>query len=173
MIRDLGDYYIWAHNKFREVIKNLTHEEFTQVEDKVGRSIKDLVIHMIVMTESCYSNKPMDAYVKLMEELKTKSKDDIIKFWKTSDENFADVVDKITEDPVIFLIWHTDEKMTITAMENLLMFTDHSTYHRGQLMSALKYLGKEGISSDYYYYLVEKNSKKAVQILEAYRASQG
>ena len=64
------------------------------------------------------------------------------------------------EEPVTFSI-SKDEKITVNALENLLMYTDHSTFHRGQLLSAIKYLGKKGISSDYYYYLVDKNSKKS------------
>jgi uncharacterized damage-inducible protein DinB len=158
MLKDLGNYYVWANNKFREVINNLTQEEFIQVDEKIGRSIKELLLHVIPMYEVVFCDNPLDVYMKTHEELMTLSKDEFIKFWKKSDEKFANAVEKMVEDPVFFSIWHTDKKMTINALENLLAYTDHSSYHRGQLMSILKYLGKEGINSDYYYYLVEKHS---------------
>ncbi len=158
MIKDLGYYYVWANNKYREAITQLTDEEFNQVDEKVARSIKELVIHIITTNEMYH--KPVDDIRKLGEELKNKSKDEIIKLWKKSDDDFAHVVKNMKEEPVTFSI-SKDEKITITAVENLLMYSDHSTFHRGQLLSAIKYLGKKGISSDYYYYIVEKYKKKS------------
>jgi uncharacterized damage-inducible protein DinB len=158
MINDLGHYYVWANNKFREALAKLSEDEFNLVDEKVGRSIKELAIHSITTNEMYY--KPVDEVKKLDEELKTKSKDEILEFWSKSDEDFAKVVENMKEEPVTFPI-SENEKITVNALENLLMYTDHSTFHRGQLLSAIKYLGQEGISSDYYYYLVERNSKKS------------
>ena len=158
MIKDLGYYYVWANNKYREAITLLSEEEFNHVDEKIARSIKELVVHIITTNEMYY--KPLDDVRQLSEELKNYTKDDIVKFWKKSDEDFARVVENMKEEPVTFSI-SKDEKITVNAFENLLMYSDHSTFHRGQLLSAIKYLGKKGISSDYYYYIVEKYGKKS------------
>lgn len=158
MMKDLGYYYVWANDKYREAITLLSEEEFILAEEKIARSIKDLVIHIITTNEMYY--KPVDDVRQLAEDLQSYKKDEIIKFWKKSDYDFAHVVENMKEEPVTFSIGK-DEKITVDALENLLIYTDHSTFHRGQLLSAIKYLGNKGISSDYYYYIVEKYSKKS------------
>ena len=118
MIKDLGNYYIWANNKYRETIANLTEEEFNQVDEKVGRSIKELVIHQTATNEMYY--KPHDEVRKLDEELNTKSKDEILEFWEKSDIEFAKVVENMKEEPVTFPVGE-DKKITVTALENLMI----------------------------------------------------
>ena len=164
MITDLGNYYIWAHDKFRETIANLTDEEFNQVDDKVGRSVRDLVVHMIASIEECYTEaeNQYEVYLKIPEELKTKSKDDILEFWKTSDENFAKAVEKNANQEFGIMPVGPAKRITVNGLVKLLCWTDHSTFHRGQLLSAIKHLGKKGISSDYYFYILEKNKKDIV-----------
>ena len=40
----------------------------------------------------------------------------------------------------------------------LLVYTDHSTYHRGQLVTTYKLItGKQSVSTDFYSYLTKKN----------------
>lgn len=163
MIRDLGHYLIWAHDQYRTTIAELTTEEFKKI-DEVGRSIKELLIHMISMTDSCYadddSEKKIAEYYNVNKDLSNKTKDEILEYWKKSDENFAKAVeDKSTEEFGIMPVGPNDS-VKVTALEKLIVYVDHGTFHRGQLLSALKLLGKKGVSSDYFYYLCDKHNKK-------------
>ncbi len=46
----------------------------------------------------------------------------------------------------------------IEGTDYLLSYTDHSSYHRGQIITTFKIItGKEGISTDFYYFLKETN----------------
>lgn len=161
MIKDIGHYYIWANDKFRKVIAELTPEEFNHL-NKVDRSIKELIIHMIAMFDACYvdDKDQIDVYLKVYEDLRTKNKDEILETWKNSDINFAKAVEEHYGEefgggPIDYGV-----TMTMPGLEKLVAYTDHSTFHRGQLLSALRLLGKQGISSDYYYYICEKNNTK-------------
>lgn len=159
VIRDLGQYLIWAHDRFRKVIAELTPEEFNKI-DKVDRSVKELLIHMISMTDSCYAENQIPVYTKVNEDLSKKSKNEILEYWKKSDEDFAKAVEENYTEEFGIMPVGPDDSVKVTALEKLIVYTDHGTFHRGQLLSALKHLGKKGISSDYFYYLCEKHNKK-------------
>jgi uncharacterized damage-inducible protein DinB len=118
---------------------------------------------MIAMFAGCYvedDNDQIPNYIKVYEDLKTKNKDEILEVWKKSDENFAKAVEEHYGEEFGGMPLDFGVTITVPGLEKLVIYTDHATFHRGQLLSALKLLGKEGISSDYFYYVCEKNNKK-------------
>jgi uncharacterized damage-inducible protein DinB len=156
---NLGHYLIWAHDRYRKAIAELTTEEFNRI-DKVDRSVKELLVHMISMTESCYAEDQIPVYIKANEDLSKMNQDEILEFWKKSDDDFAKAVEENAIKEFGIMPVGPDDSVKVTALQKLIVYVDHGSFHRGQLLSALKQLGKEGVSSDYFYYLCEKNNKK-------------
>ena len=156
---NIGQYYIWAHDRFRKAIADLTPEEFNQL-DKVDRSIKELIIHIMSITATCYVENQIPLYVKLNEDLSKMNKDEILESWKKIDEDFDKAVEENFTKEFGIMPVGPDDSVKVLTMEKLLSYTDHSTFHRGQLLSALKLLGKKGVNSDYYYYICEKYNKE-------------
>lgn len=47
-----------------------------------------------------------------------------------------------------------EKKITISREELIFTYTDHSTYHRGQILNLLREYGLEGINTDFFSYLM-------------------
>ena len=139
-------------------ISTLSEDEFNQVDEKVGRSMKELVLHQLMTNMMYYT--PIEQHKELKaihEKMKELSKDEILKEWRESDLEMAEKIENASDEDVTIPISES-KSITISSEKNTLFYTDHSTFHRGQMLSSLKHLGRDGISSDYFYYVVEKNS---------------
>lgn len=149
----IGHYYTWANDKFRKELGELEEEQFTEKDEDMARSMKDLVIHQIITNE--YLMVSPAEVSKLIKNLEFQNKMDIINFWKDSDERFAIKVNGefkgIVDMPV-----SEDKTINIGKDEMLFAYTDHSTFHRGQMLSLLKKYTHKGISTDFYSYLMVK-----------------
>ena len=95
----------------------------------------------------------------MYEELYSLSKEKLLQRWKEADECLLENMKK-REKPIEFLNFLTEELFTIDRNDFFLQYITHTVYHRGQLMSALKNLGKEGITTDYLFYLFELDKNK-------------
>lgn len=151
----IGHYYTWANDKFRKELEKLTEEQFIAKDEYMGRSMKDLVIHQITTNE--YLVESPAEVSELMKKLESQNKMEIIKFWKDSDERFAV---KINGDfkGMVDMPLSKDKTINICKDEMLFAYTDHSTFHRGQMLSLLKKYTHKGINTDFYSYLMIKFS---------------
>ncbi|MFV2016074.1 MAG: hypothetical protein ACC656_11635, partial [Candidatus Heimdallarchaeota archaeon] len=89
-------------------------------------------------------------------------KDELLKLWKNLVSNFVEfILTKNTEEKMSMRI-SKDDSIDVEFDEYFFAYTDHSTYHRGQLIDHYKFAtgNEKAISSDHYDYLVEKYSKK-------------
>ena len=155
MIEELGSYYIWAHDRYRKVMSDLSDEEFERVDQKVGKSVRQLVTHMILIT--AYSYMDEDSVVELSERVAGSDKDSLLLLWKEVDLQMADTLKSVSTERTRVIQTPTGDKQA-EVPEDLyfLSFTDHNTFHRGQLLSMLKSLGRPGVSSDLFYYCFER-----------------
>ncbi len=159
MIEELGSYYIWAHDRYRKAMSDLSDEEFERVDEKVGKSVRQLVTHMIMIT--AYSYMDEDSVLELSERIVGSDKDSLLSLWKEVDLQMADALKSV--NPTMTRVIQTpsgDEQAEVPENLYFLSFTDHNTFHRGQLLSMLKSLGRPGISSDFFYYLFERGVRQ-------------
>ncbi|MCY3413985.1 MAG: hypothetical protein INQ03_20245 [Candidatus Heimdallarchaeota archaeon] len=156
MFNTLGGYYIWAHDRYREVFKELNSEEFNSIDKKMGKSIRQLLEHLMFVTKFALVEKEEDL-LEYAEEWMELMDHELIDQWRLLDLEVHDALKNI--DPmkkIKFQPLGSSESLIITESEYYLMFTDHMTFHRGQFLTALKHLDKPGISSDLYYYILER-----------------
>ncbi|MHA2251913.1 MAG: DinB family protein [Candidatus Kariarchaeaceae archaeon] len=148
-LESLGNYYVWAEEEVRKVVKSLSDEEFSQKHEKIGRSVRDLIEHLWVSYESYFHPPTMDTWKKLAEEATNMSRSDLTEKWKEGCGKFAKGILEYDKGEVTFPI-DKEKSLKLNKEDYFLLYTDHQTYHRGQLMTILKMLGKEGVNTDYF-----------------------
>lgn len=158
----LGKYQIWADDLIREIMVKLSKEEFMKKVIPETASIRDLCIHIVISLEFNIRTWIREEEVNpevLYEELNSLSKEELLKRWKKADESLLANMKK-REKSIKFLNFLTEETFTIEPYDFFFQYITHTAYHRGQLMSAIKKLGKEGITTDYLFYLFELDKNK-------------
>jgi uncharacterized damage-inducible protein DinB len=155
-IREIGQYYIWADKKIKDLINDLSEEMFSKVIDNTGRSIKDLVEHMISTYETFdvpFNSEEFEEKFKTLSDL---PKVELLDYWIKAVSDFTSKVESSTNDKADFTV-EENKVISIPYEEYLLSYTDHNTYHRGQLVTSYRVLtGKEPVNTDYYLFLMEK-----------------
>jgi uncharacterized damage-inducible protein DinB len=150
-LEKIAKYQIWANDLVREKIEGLTKEEFKQ-ED-----IQDLCCHIILAiewnTENIVNKKSVD-WGEMYEELLELPKEKLLIKWKKTDEKLLKQVENIGDEMLEFPNFIKGEGIVEMTQEDFYShYLTHTIYHRGQVMKALKNLGKEGVTTDYLFYL--------------------
>lgn len=151
----IGHYYTWANNKCCDKLFELSDEKFDTSSNSIKRSMRELVTHLIISSISYTSSYDDIIAQKLEENLKFKTKEELLEFWKKNDVEFAEKIH--SNNTGMFEMPVSETKKAKTSREELIFtYTDHSTFHRGQILSLLREYGLEGINTDYYSYLLAK-----------------
>lgn len=145
-----AEFYVWAENRLIPLVDSLTDEEYARELSGPKRSIKNLLVHWVATYMYYFDIKT--PFSEFMTELNDFSPKQLTTRWQELLTRFSSDM-KADERSTIDFPLGPDKVLTAAIEDYYLAFTDHSTYHRGQLMSFLKTIGKEGINTDYFTYL--------------------
>jgi uncharacterized damage-inducible protein DinB len=155
MIENLGTYYEWADSRVIVLLENVDEELFVNKLKGTRRSLRDLVEHLIVYYEYFLYRKTRVSFKKLQEKLKTMEKQKLLDHWKNVMKEFAGAVDKFNEEFVDIPLANGKTKK-VSKGDYFLCYTDHATYHRGQLITTYKAMtGQKAVATDYYDFLID------------------
>lgn len=147
-------YHVWADDKVRNVLRGFTDEEFTREIGPPFGSVKNVCVHIVVAIE--YNMQFIGTAAVEGEELYKAvgalSKDDLLKRWEKIDNNLLKAAQKVKE-PILFPNFVSGGEVLLEPEDFFLQYITHTVYHRGQLMSLIKSLGKEGVTTDYLLFL--------------------
>ena len=162
-LSNFANYHVWAGNKIRAIIEKLSEDDFTkELGDYFShKTIHELCLHSMGACEFCLAlvdGIEPDIFNARYENLMQLSQQEIIEEWKQTDYKYSqllqgDVSGEISVPPFL------GHSFIISKLDFLLQYITHSTYHRGQIIIALKKLGKEIIGTDYLFYLNEITSE--------------
>jgi uncharacterized damage-inducible protein DinB len=155
MIDDLGKYYEWADKRVIALLEALDDELFGKVLKGIDRSIRDLAEHLIFYYEYYLHRKNKLSSKTLKVKLKGMDKNALLKHWKQALKEFSETVENFGEELINIPI-SKGKTAKIPGDVYLFAFTDHATYHRGQLITIYKVItGKKAIATDYYDFLID------------------
>ncbi|MHA1127124.1 MAG: DinB family protein [Candidatus Heimdallarchaeota archaeon] len=162
-------YNKWAGEKTREVLIDLTHEEYVKQlgEPFTGQlaSLKQIIEHTVTGLE--FTLYQLTTGAETYEEYQTKKvkiKEHTVKNsldrWEKIDQELVDYIENNdTEGKALFPIPnHTGVQIDIS--DFLCMFFGHTLYHRAHIMMALRSIGKKPVGTDYILYLFDEMFKK-------------
>jgi len=148
-INHLLDFQLWTN----ELIKNATLE-VEDIDSKSAeniRSLRQLLEHYVESYD--YSWLKESEYKGRMENLHSMSLQELLAELDRSASKFYEVMKNISEEKEVQV--SKDKKVTLSRGNYILLHTDHLTYHRGQIVTALKKLGSDGVNLDYYSFILE------------------
>ena len=160
-LTNYSDYLVWAGRKVRSLVKKLSNEEFTMdLEYFSYNSIKEICFHIIVAQEYCLyvlHKGDFDVLDKKFKTIYNSSKEEFLKAWDKSDQALAKEFQTDLETKIIFQ-FDNGKKYEVPKYDFLLQYPSHTLFHRGQLIIALKKIGKKVVGTDYLFYLMEINA---------------
>ena len=150
-LSDIGKHCIWADRELSKLLNSVSQDDFVKVPDNTGRSMHDLIVHILAGYEMVLGGD----YNKAMKDYGSIKKSKLLDSWSNLVEKF---ITEIESNPQKSFKLKMDDgsERKIEGQNYLLAYTDHSTYHRGQLVTTFKVItGKEAVSTDFYTYLTK------------------
>ncbi len=154
IITNLADYYLWAEERVRKTVNELSDDEFTKQNEATKMSIRWLCEHIAIVYDWHFHSSDEAKYKELEEKAKTFSRVKLMNYWTKSLNEFIEALKTNNNDVFSFPI-SADKTITLDCIDYFLAFTDHATYHRAQIITHLKLLGKKGINTDFFSYIVD------------------
>ena len=147
---ELAKYNQWANNKIIEWADQLKDEQWNQSLVSSFPSIADTVLH-IVAAEKVWHDRLMKVENPVWLPFTFKGgKSEILAVWQDSSNSLIDYTENRTNDSLNDLIAYkriNGEAFTQPVFEILSHVFNHSTYHRGQLVTLLRQVGFTDVSS--------------------------
>lgn len=151
-LSDIGKHCIWADRRLATLLSKVSEEDFIKTPEQTDRSLKDIVAHIM----AGYNMVLGGDYVKATETYTQKmNQQELLQEWASLVEKF--IVDIESNPEKSYNIKMDDgSSRTIKGQNYLLSYTDHSSYHRGQIVTTFKFItSNEAISTDFYDYLTK------------------
>jgi uncharacterized damage-inducible protein DinB len=158
MIANLGKYYEWADNRIIALLAPLDEELFEEKMKGTKRSLRDLSEHLVVYYEYFLRRKEKVSFKSLQEKLKKMDKKALLNHWKNIINEFSETVETSEEDFVDIPL-SKGKSAKISSDEYLFCYSDHASYHRGQLITTYKVITRQKATATDYYDFLNDNLK--------------
>jgi len=159
----LAEFQLWANDRVRDLMLDLSEEEFSRDLIPPQGCIRNLCLHSILAVEynlkRHIQGQDIDPYT-LHESLFTMPIPEMMEHWRSVDEEFKDLASTHLDLEAEFPNFLGEGTMTINHDDYYIQYLVHTAYHRSQIMSAMRMLGKEGIGTDYLFYLSHLQNQK-------------
>ena len=145
----MGQYMLWADEKIWDIVRTLTDEEFSLNVDTQSGSIRDRYFHMAFGHSQWYSrwiSKELEPV-----ELEKLSREDLFSYLHRYNGLIMDLIQRNGFDAAE--IPSQNGGLLLTREGMVFNIINHATYHRGQIVTLLRCLGKEVPATDYVPYL--------------------
>jgi len=158
-----ADYHLWANDRVRGKLVELTEDEYCRDLIPPLDSIKNHVIHSILAVEYNLvvraDGGKTDARA-IVDTVEGMSIQEAMQHWEKIDRQLVDFASTHLDLDATFPNFLGEGTMHVNHDDFLTQYVVHTAYHRSQIMSALRMMGKEGVGTDYLFYLSHlKNTK--------------
>jgi uncharacterized damage-inducible protein DinB len=158
-IRTLFEFNRWANDKLLEAVSGLTHEELTRDMSTSYQSILGTLLHIFwaewLWLERCLGRSPGQ------HDLPVSDLNDAAAVgtrWRALEEEQRRFVGALTPELLARRIAYRNfagETWEYTLAHTMQHVVNHSTYHRGQVVTLLRQLGRKPPMTDFLYYFDE------------------
>ncbi|UAY53005.1 DinB family protein [Ferruginibacter albus] len=161
---ELADYNIWANDICLSWLQQINNEQWTQTIVSSFNSIQETVLH-IISAETAWLQRfqKKEKVVWLQTEYKG-TKDEHIALWKDASKQLKEYIESFDETKISDLLMFkrfNGEENTMKYYEVFAHAFNHSTYHRGQVVTMLRQAGFTGVQSTDLlgYYRIKQQTK--------------
>lgn len=157
-IRTLFAFNRWANDEILAACRSLEHEDFARDLRTSYRSIRGTLVHTL-WAEWIWFRRLLGESPKVMfTEEEFPAMDAIESRWHELDDERRRFIDSLTDDrlPVVFEYENLKgEHWKYSYQHAMQHVVNHSSYHRGQIVTLLRQLGKTPPSTDFLMYFDE------------------
>jgi uncharacterized damage-inducible protein DinB len=160
-IRTLFEFNYWAKARLMSVLESLSNEQFTKDLGSSHGGIHGTLLH-IVGAENIWLSRWTDQTVlKLLDQKDYPTLSAVRKKWDEVERGMSDFVSSLTEENVSAVeTYKTTEgkQFSYPLWQMMQHLVNHSTYHRGQIVTMLRQLGIKPVGTDLIAYYRSKQS---------------
>jgi uncharacterized damage-inducible protein DinB len=152
----LADYNLWANDRVRKLLSNLTDEEFSRNVLPPYNSIRILVMHIVSAVKYNLVNHIDGGKVEgkdLWETLSGMTLKELLSQWSEMDLRLIQFSVTHFDIDAVFENFLGEGTIKVGHDDYLYQYLTHTVHHRAQIMSALRLMGKEAVGTDYLFYL--------------------
>ena len=152
----LADYNIWANDRVRSLLSELTEEVFSQEILPPYGSIRSLVTHIVLAVEFNFVNRVDGGSVAgndLWESLIQMPIGVLLDHWRDMDHHLKRFSSTHLDLEAVFPNFLGVGEIKVDHDDFFTQFLVHTVHHRAQIMSALRLMGKDAVGTDYLFYI--------------------
>jgi len=166
-LKTLIDYNTWANQQVWQCVQALTDEQFKQAHDYSVGSVFEQVFHL--MSTDFFALKMLDGTLATTDRSEYPTKDDydtrdkIWAKWQEIDNAVHTWFAGASVDDLTGEIGFQESKDLFVAgsrAEWLMVYENHTTNHRAQILALIHQLGGETCEMGIYYFLRDRAMKK-------------
>jgi uncharacterized damage-inducible protein DinB len=147
----LYSYDRWANARILDAVSGLTEEQFTMDMKSSHGSIRDTLSHILaaewIWLERWNGVSPQ----ALLNPSAFPTVDALRERWSEVDRGYKEFIERVTDASLDTVITYTNtkgEKWSYPLVQMLQHVMNHSSYHRGQVVTMLRQLGENGVTVD-------------------------
>ena len=163
-IRTLYEFNYWANNKLFTVLRTLMPEQFTKDMGSSHGGIRGTLVHAMGAEEIWMKRWRGEATTGLPKEEEFQNIDLLLLRWADIEKKVRSFCDGLKSDEDIGrsfdykdLKGNPHTSVLAHAMQHLV---NHTTYHRGQIVTLLRQLGVKPVSTDMIAFYREQSSQR-------------
>lgn len=150
-IQELYEYNRWANGRVLDAVAALSEEQFTKNLGSSFPSVRDTLVHVLASEWVWLSRWEGVSPRGMPDGWASSQYDELRSRWREVEERQRQFVSGVTEaelDEAISYQTTTGEGFRTVLWQMLRHVANHSTYHRGQVITMLRQLGSEAVSTD-------------------------
>ncbi|HEV2720171.1 MAG TPA: DinB family protein [Thermoanaerobaculia bacterium] len=153
------DYNIWANHKTLDSLEPLKNEQFTAPMGGSFASIRDTVVHIIgaewIWWQRCIGERPKG----LLDPAEFPDVAACRGRWREIDDGYLSLVKNANLDENVTYINRHGNQYTYSIGKILLHNVNHSSYHRGQVVTLLRQIEAKPAVTDYLVFIDERSPR--------------
>jgi uncharacterized damage-inducible protein DinB len=146
---ELADYNIWANDKLTNWLTQINSEQFEQPLVGSFKNIYETTLH-IVAAEQIWHERLQNNVSEWLGLTFEGDKDLMLEIWKRTANDLKQYIVDSSEEELMEKFAFTNREGTAFFMERykaLAHVFNHSTFHRGQLVTLLRQVGFTGVGT--------------------------
>lgn len=147
---ELAEYHIWANNAVCNWLENLSDKQWKQPVVSSFNSLHETILHTANAEKIWVERFKKHSKFELLTPTFNGSNEDLIKLWKKISQSLQEFIEQMPDDSLQQKLLFKNTKgieYNLPYYQLLAHIINHSTYHRGQLVTMLRQVGFTDLSS--------------------------
>lgn len=160
-IRTLYEYLFWAHERMMSSVSQLPPEELTRDMKSGHRSVRDTLVHMMSSEWIWLSRWHGISPTAMLDPKAFPTLEALDERWGRIRVDLQRFLGQIRDQDLLNPLVYRNirgEDVTLPLLCSLQHLVNHNSYHRGQVATLLRQMGRDPMSTDLFLFYVEEEA---------------